>query len=121
MIYLVYLLIFLSVLIGVAGQLLMKHGVTQIGEVSSLGALNFLLRAALSPWIVGGIIAYVIGTIFWLFILSKVNVSYAYPMLSLGYVLLLFFAAFFLGEQVSPIRYAGVILIVLGVFLITRS
>ncbi|MBU1110057.1 EamA family transporter [Patescibacteria group bacterium] len=113
-------MIFASVIIGVLGQLLMKHGVTQLGEVSG-GAVPFLLKAVFSPWVLAGLFGYGVGTLLWLLILSKADVSYAYPMLSLGYVFLLIFAGVFLGEQVTPVRIAGVLLIVVGVILITRS
>jgi len=116
----IYLFIFASVIIGVAGQLLMKQGVSQLGDYSS-NLINFLLKAALSPWIISGLIGYVIGTVIWLLLLSKVDVSYAYPMLSLGYIFLLIFASLFLGEQITMIRVIGVSLIVIGVILITRS
>ena len=115
-----YILIFTSVIIGVAGQLLMKHGVSQLGNISG-GVVQFLLKALFSPWVIAGLFGYGIGTLIWLLILSKVDVSYAYPMLSLGYVFLLIFAALFLGEQISLIRIAGVVLIVIGVILVTRS
>lgn len=116
----IYFLIFTSVIIGIAGQLLMKQGVSQIGDFSE-GLINFLYHAILSPWVIAGLVGYAIGTAIWLMLLSKVEVSYAYPMLSLGYIFLLIFASLFLGEHISFIRIIGVILIVIGVVLITRS
>ncbi|OQX50660.1 hypothetical protein B5M47_03535 [candidate division CPR3 bacterium 4484_211] len=116
----IYLMILTSVIIGVAGQLLMKQGVSKIGQFSE-GVIPFLFKAVTSPWVIIGLTAYGAGTVIWLLILSKVDVSFAYPMLSLGYIFLLIFAAFFLGEHISIIRILGVLLITLGVVLITRS
>ncbi|MBU0708926.1 EamA family transporter [Patescibacteria group bacterium] len=115
-----YIMIFASVIIGVVGQLLMKQGVSQLGEVAG-GAIPFLLKAVFSPWVIAGLFGYGVGTLLWLLILSKADVSYAYPMLSLGYIFLLIFASIFLGEQITLVRVAGVLLIVVGVILITRS
>lgn len=117
----IYLLILSAVVIGVLGQLLMKHGVSLLGGIGSGGLATFFLKAAFSPWIIAGIFAYVFGTGIWLVLLSKVEVSFAYPMLSLGYIFLLLLSAFFFHEQITPIRIMGVILIVLGVSLVARS
>ena len=116
-----YFLIFLSVLIGVVGQLLLKQGVTTISSALEKGLFSFFFRAALSPWIIAGLIGYGLGTAIWLLILSKVDVSFAYPMLATGYILLLIFSRFFLGEEISLVRLSGVVLITAGVVLITRS
>ena len=68
-----------------------------------------------------GVGAYAASSIFWLVLLSRVELSYAYPALSMGYVLITLVSVFFLGEQVSALRWAGVLVISLGVFLISRS
>jgi drug/metabolite transporter (DMT)-like permease len=62
-----------------------------------------------------------VGAVFWLAVLSRVNLSWAYPMLSLGYILVLLFSALVLREPVSALRWIGALVVVVGVFLITRT
>lgn len=89
-----------------------------MGGIGSGGLVAFFTKAAFSPWIIGGISLYVIGTGVWLILLTKVDVSYAYPMLSLGYIFVLFFSALFLQEPLTVLKILGTLLIVLGVSLI---
>jgi len=68
-----------------------------------------------------GIFLYLISTIFWLAALSRVDLSYAYPMISIGYVLVLVLSWAIFNERLAFIRIAGVILICFGVLLVSRS
>lgn len=115
--------ILLSTLLGVAGQLLLKRGMTLMGEQSiSPGTMvSLALRMATSPWVVFGIAVYVSGTFFWLVALSRVELSFAYPFASLSYVLILASGWFFLGETISLMRLAGVVAICLGVLIISQT
>jgi drug/metabolite transporter (DMT)-like permease len=115
--------ILLSTLLGVAGQLLLKRGMTLMGEQSlSASTITDLgIRLATSPWVILGIAVYVSGTFFWLVALSRVELSFAYPFASLSYVLILASAWAFLGETVSVARLAGVVTICLGVLIVSQS
>lgn len=117
----IFVLILTSVIVGVCGQLIIKKGVLTLGGIGSGGLLAFFVKAAFSPWIVAGILLYVLGTAVWLILLTKVDVSYAYPMLSLGYVFVLFFSALFLHEPLTALKILGTILIVAGVALIAKK
>ncbi len=117
-------LIFLAALIGVAGQLLLKVGVGQIGRIDGdalkhLGAL--ITRVCLNPWVVIGIATYGLGAVVWIVVLSRVQLSFAYPLLGLSYVLVVLSSALFLHEQVAPVRWLGVLLIVAGIALVSRT
>lgn len=68
-----------------------------------------------------GIISYGISFLLWIKVLSKVELSYAYPMVSLGYVLVMIFSYFFFKENITPIRILGVAFIMIGVILVARS
>ena len=113
------LYIVLSIAFNLIGQFAIKSGVNKLG---SLG-LSFgdIFKALLSPYVFCGLFAYVIGSIFWILALSHKDLSYAYPMLSIGYILILIVSWAVLGEQISSVRIAGVVLISLGVFLIFKS
>lgn len=115
--------ILLSTVLGVAGQLLLKHGMTVMGEqtIARGGMVTAALRMATSPWVILGIAVYVSGTFFWLVALSRVELSFAYPFASLSYVLILASAWAFLGETVSVMRLAGVVAICIGVLIVSQS
>ena len=116
-------LIVFGVLLNAAAQLLLKIGVTPLGplSVSLADAMPTTLRV-LSQWpVLGGLVCYVVSVGVWVVALSRVDVSVAYPMLSLGYVVNALAAWWLLGEQVGPARAAGVLLILGGVWLVARS
>ena len=117
------ILLLATVSLNVFGQLMMKKGMSSVGAVTGdLSTIaHTLSRAFFNPYVVAGVAAYGFSSIFWLVLLSRVDLSYAYPALSLGYVLITLVSAFVLGEQVSALRWAGVFTICLGVILISRS
>jgi drug/metabolite transporter (DMT)-like permease len=71
--------------------------------------------------VLGGVGAYGFSSIFWLIMLSRVPLSYAYPALSLGYIAVTIVSAFLLHETVSPLRWLSVAVICVGVILLSRS
>ena len=104
------------------GQLLLKHGMTKVGRVSSLASAPSMLFSALTnPIILAGLAVFGISTLSWLVALSRVKLNVAYPMVSLGYIAVIFFSWLILKESVRPITLAGCLVIVLGVFLISRG
>lgn len=121
--YLVLSLIVLDVTLNVAGQLSLKHGMSKLGNFSlSLPTLvSVFLRAAISPYVLLGLLCYGLGFMVWLIVLVKAEVSYAYPLISLGYVFTAILAWQLFGEAVTLTRMAGIIITCIGVFLIARS
>jgi drug/metabolite transporter (DMT)-like permease len=116
------LLLFFNVLLTVFGQLLLKQGMLHVGRVASVkDALPKLIEAFLNPFVVGGIAVYGFTTMVWLVILSRIKLSVAYPMISLGYVLSIFFAWLFFKESVPKIRVIGAIVICIGVYLVANA
>jgi multidrug transporter EmrE-like cation transporter len=118
-----YALILSGVLLNAAAQLLLKAGTNAVGRFEfvpqSIGPAA--LRLASEPHILGGILCYAVSLVVWVMGLSRIDVSIAYPMLSLGYVLNAAAAWYLFGEPLGPMRIAGVGFIVLGVWLIARS
>jgi len=116
-------LILTGVLLNAAAQLLLKAGTNAVGRFAfTLGnALPMSLRFALEPHIMGGMACYVTSLVVWIMALSRVEVSVAYPMLSIGYVVNAIAAWYFFGEALTPMRVAGIAVIVLGVFIVARS
>lgn len=116
-------LIFIDVVLNVAGQLSLKYGMSQLGNFTiSLSTLPpVFLKAATNLNVLLGLVCYGLGFLVWLIVLAKAEVSYAYPLISLGYVFTAILARFMFGEAVSFTRMAGIMVTCLGVFLIARS
>ena len=116
-------LVLLGVLLNAIAQLLLKAGTNTIGhfEFSVANALPVAMKVATQPYILGGIVCYVVSVVVWILALSRVEVSVAYPMLSIGYIVNAVAAYFLFGEAVSVQRLAGIGIIILGVYIVARS
>ncbi len=116
-------LIMVGVLLNAAAQLLLKAGMNRIGhfEFSAANLVPIGWKVATNPPIVAGLTCYVFSVVVWLLALSRVDVSYAYPMLSAGYIVNAIAAWYLFGEVLSPMKLAGIFVIILGVFLISRG
>lgn len=115
--------ILLSTACGVTGQLVLKKGMTAIGVLTpSAGAVpSIVWRLATSPLVLAGLTCYALGSFFWLIALSRVELSFAYPFLSLGFILVFVASWFFFGEAITIPRLAGMISICVGLLFIARS
>lgn len=116
-------LILSGVLLNAMAQLALKQGMRQIGEFEfRWGNLYSVgLNVALNPFVLAGLLCYVFSVVIWLLVLSRVEVSYAYPLLSVGYVVTALAGYFFFSEQLSLVRWSGILVICFGVWLITRT
>ena len=113
--------IWTSIILGVCGQLLFKQGALQLGRIEfQMRPLTAIVTQMLtSPPLLLGFACYGGGTFFWIIALSKVDLSYAYPMLSIGYVLVFFFSWWLFKEAMTPLRLLGTVVVCLGVYLIS--
>lgn len=116
-----FALILIAICFSVTGELLLKAGMNAIGVLTWQNLSANLPRMLGSPKILLGFTGFGLGAFFWLAVLSRVNLSWAYPMLSLGYVLVLIFSALFLREHVSAVRWLGTAVVCFGVYLVFRS
>ena len=118
-----FFLVLCGVLLNAAAQLLLKAGTNAIGafdfSVRELGAVA--PRVALEPHILGGLFCYVVSVVVWIMALSRVEVSVAYPMLAIGYVVNAIAAWYLFGEAVTGTRLAGIAFIIVGVVIVARS
>jgi multidrug transporter EmrE-like cation transporter len=118
-----FLFILTGVLLNAGAQLLLKAGVRPLGAIS-VGWSTLLPTAVqvLSQWpILAGLACYVVSVGVWIVGLSRVDVSIAYPMLSLGYVVNAIAAWWLFGEALGPMRWSGMLLILAGVLVMSRS
>jgi multidrug transporter EmrE-like cation transporter len=117
-------LVLLGVLLNAAAQLLLKAGASSVGPMVAGAGRDWLAtagRLALHPGVVGGLACYVISVVVWIVALSRVEVSIAYPMLSIGYIVNALLAWWLFGESVNAQRWLGIAVIVVGVVLVARS
>lgn len=117
-------LVVICIIFGAAGQILMKLGMAQIGEINDLVRLlspNNIFHMLTNPYVLGGLLLYAVSFILWLGALSSLDVSFMYPMLSLAYVIAAVAAFVFLKEDITLIRWAGIGLVVAGCFMIGRT
>ncbi len=115
-------LIALSVAMGVGGQTVIKLGVSQPFAVSleanPLSVVLFILR---SPLVLLGLVMYGVGALSWVVVLSRMDLSYAYPFLALNFVLVALIAQLLLGESVTLVRWLGIAVICAGILLVAGS
>lgn len=121
-----FLLILLDVLVSVAGQLMLKKGMTEVGRIDvdffSQPLLGLWRMFTTTPLVVLGLAMYAVGAVIWLVVLSRVNLSYAYPMIALTYVLVPLAAWLFLNEPAIPLmRWVGMGVIIVGVIIVAQT
>lgn len=118
-----FALIMLGVMLNAVAQLALKAGVRDMGPIALQleGSLPVALRVAAAPAIWLGLACYAVSVVVWVLALSRVDVSIAYPMLSVGYVVNALAAWWLFGEALGPARLLGIGVIIFGVYLLYRS
>ena len=116
-------LVLFGVLLNAAAQLLLKAGTNAVGHFtfSRDNIVPVGWQLATEPHIVGGLTCYVISVVVWIMALSRVEVSIAYPMLSIGYVVNAIAAWYLFGEALGVARLTGIGIIIIGVYVVARS
>jgi multidrug transporter EmrE-like cation transporter len=120
--------ILFTVLTNAAAQMLLKQGMMHLTPIT-LGPLSFgadtligkLGMTLLNPWVMAGLITFVVSMASHLFVLSKVELSFAYPFLSLAYIVVAIAAWSLFDEDLNALRMAGIGLICVGTVLIAQS
>ncbi len=116
-------LLMTGVLLNAGAQLLLKAGTNSVGafEYSTANIIPVGWKLVTEPHIMGGLACYVISVVVWIMALSRVEVSIAYPLLSVGYVVNAIAAYYLFGEAVTPMRLSGIAIIIVGVWIVARS
>jgi multidrug transporter EmrE-like cation transporter len=116
-------LLLLGVCLNAAAQLLLKAGTNAVGhfEFSAANIVPVGMKLALEPHILGGLSCYVVSVVVWIMGLSRVEVSIAYPMLSVGYAINAVAAWYLFGESITAQKLIGIAFIIGGVFLVARN
>jgi multidrug transporter EmrE-like cation transporter len=117
-------LIFVSVAFAVAGQVILKAAMTEIGHIGAAqisNATDTIVRAAKEPRLWLGLSLFGISAVFWLVVLSHVPLSLAYPFVGLSYVLVVLMSRFILHEHIPASRWFGVFVVTAGIVIIGLS
>ncbi len=120
---LVFALIISSVSLNALAQVSLRKGMLVLNANGGVEqpVLQLLVQLALNPFLILGLSLYAVSIFIWLYVLSKVEVSLAYPFQSLGYIIAATIGLFFLGENVTLVRAAGIGMICVGLVFIARS
>ena len=118
-----FLLILTGVLLNASAQLLLKAGTNAVGhfEFHLDNVIPVGMKIAFQPYIITGMVCYAISLVVWIMALSRVPVSVAYPMLSIGYVINAVIAYYWFGEPLAMQKMLGIGLIVVGVVLVAKA
>lgn len=114
-------LIFVSVVLGAAGQVLMKYGTLRVQTAADDTVLQMMFKYFTNISILCGMGMYALSAVTWIFALSKVQLSYAYPMVAGGYVIVAAASYFLFGDTLSMTRIIGLAAIIIGVILVAQS
>ena len=116
------IMIFVNILLGSIGQISLRFGAAKLGNLHAgqgiMGSLVSAFRGIFTPYVFAGLAIYALSAVIWIYVLNQVKLSFAYPMISLSYVLVVVFSALLLHEKVSMVTIAGLVLISVGVSLI---
>ena len=117
------LYVFITIIGTVLGQLMLKSGMLQVGQMPSdtKNYLPFFFKALTNFRVILSLILAFIAAMGWIAALSKLKLSYAYPFMASTFAFVLVFSHFLFKEEISLIRWIGVFIIWFGVFLISRS
>ncbi|WP_442601689.1 EamA family transporter [Paenibacillus sp. KN14-4R] len=112
-------LILLNTCMLVSGQFLWKVGLTR--KANSFESIRSVIELFFSPWIFGGLIIYGLATVLWVFILTRVDISVAYPLQSIAYIMTAFGAYYVFHESLTLMKIMGCFVILIGVAMIGYS
>jgi multidrug transporter EmrE-like cation transporter len=116
-------LILFTVVTNAAAQIMLKKGMLTLGplNLSLSSAVSTVFSVVFSPWVFAGLTMFVVSMASHLIVLSRVQLSFAYPFLSLAYVIVAAYAFYMFGEDVGLARIAGIALICAGTVFISMS
>ncbi|MBI4280544.1 MAG: EamA family transporter [Armatimonadetes bacterium] len=114
-------LVLLSVAMGSTAQVCWKLAATGMGPMSVGQAASGIVRLFTNWLVLLGVALYALASFLWIIVLSRVQLSYAYPMLALTYVVVTLASWFIFREGISAVRLAGIVIIIIGVIMVGSS
>jgi len=117
-----WIFVFLTVAFTVYGQIVVKWQVGQMGELPDglMDKVIFVFSQYLNPWIMSGLASAFLASACWIVAMTRLDLSVAYPFMSLAFVIVLFLSAVFFSEALSINKAIGTVIILVGLFVIIR-
>lgn len=114
-----YFYILCTILLTVYGQLIIKWQVIKAGVFPESGAekIVFLLQLLLNPWVISAFFAALLASVTWMAAMTKLQLSHAYPFMSLAFVLVLIFSGILFHEPISSPKIVGTVLVIIGLII----
>ncbi|MDR0407125.1 MAG: EamA family transporter [Holosporales bacterium] len=116
-------LVVLYIFFTVAGQLTLKHSVGEIvNAMNGFKLIDFFLNIVTNVYFLGGVFLFGMGSLIWTYLLTRLDISFIYPITaSITYALLIFLGWYIFGETLSPLRILGIVIILIGVCLVSQT
>ena len=114
-----YIALIISTMMAALAQFFFKMGVNSI-DTADKNILQIVKAGIANIYVWGGVLCYALNLSLWLYVLSRIELSKAYPMTSLAYVFTLFLGLFFFSEQITSLKIFGILFVIVGVILLTR-
>lgn len=116
------LFIFIPVTAAAVGQMILKIGMNQVGVIQiNNGIVQSFVKMFTNPYVIGGLGFFGLNAFLWLIVLSREKLSFAYPMVAFAYVVTILLSKYVLHEDVPPLRWVGLGVIIVGILLIAKS
>ena len=118
-----YLYIIGTIIFTVYGQIVLKWRINSVDTLPELvmDKVLFLIKLLFDPWIFSGFVSAFIASFFWMAAMTKFEISYAYPFMSLAFVLVLLFSVIFLKESLNIYKLLGICLIISGIYITSKG
>lgn len=113
----------LTLALTVYGQLVLKWQMSGTGQMPAGGIekVLFLLQQFLNPWVMSGFAAAFLASLAWMAAMTRFDLNYAYPFMSLAFIIVMVFSIVFLGEALSPQKAIGTLMVVAGLIVVARA
>lgn len=114
-----YFYVFCTILLTVYGQLIIKWQVLKAGSLPEQGydKLYFIIQLLVNPWIISAFAAGLLASATWMAAMTKLPLSYAYPFMSLAFVMVIVFSAWFFNEPITPPKIIGCVIVAIGLII----
>jgi uncharacterized membrane protein len=117
----IIIIVIISVFTGAFGQIYFKKGINNLNIKGIIGIIKNIFKVFLNSYILFGLLLYALSSVFWLYSMTKLDISLMYPLTSLGYFITAIFASKILKERIKAIRWLGISLIFVGSIFIMQS
>lgn len=115
--------VFMTVFLTVYGQVIIKWQINTLGKIPASfdDKLLFLSRILMNPWILSGLSAAFAASLCWMLAMTRLELNYAYPFVSLSFVLIVIAGSVFFNESITTWKIMGTVLIIAGVIVASRG